>query len=59
MKNNRLTERVNLALRFDFFNLFNRPNLNGVDSSLADATFGQSIAIFNPRWLELGLKLSF
>ncbi|MGA2986386.1 MAG: TonB-dependent receptor [Terriglobia bacterium] len=59
IKNNRITEKVALQLRFEFFNLFNRTNLNGVDSNLPDATFGQSITSFNPRWIQIGAKISF
>lgn len=59
IKDNPITERVGLQLRFEFFNILNRPNLNGVDGNLADATFGQSTSVFNPRWLQLGIKLSF
>ena len=59
IKNTPITERVNLQLRFEFFNLFNRLNLNGVDSNLADASFGQSTAVFNPRWIQLGARISF
>jgi hypothetical protein len=59
IKDNRITERIVLQLRFEFFNLFNRPNLNGVDGNLPDATFGQSVATFNPRWVQFGMKVSF
>jgi hypothetical protein len=59
IKNNQITERVRLQLRFDCFNLFNRPNLNGVDGNLADSTFGQSTSVFNPRWVQFGANLSF
>jgi hypothetical protein len=59
VKDNRITERVGLQLRFEFFNLFNHPNLNGVDGNLPDATFGQSTSVFNPRWLQIGMKLNF
>jgi hypothetical protein len=59
VKDNRITERIALQLRFEFFNLFNRPNLNGVDGNLPDATFGQSVSAFNPRWVQFGMKLSF
>jgi len=59
IKDNRISEKIVLQLRFEFFNLFNRPNLNGVDGNLPDATFGQSVAAFNPRWVQFGMKVSF
>ena len=59
LKNTRLAEQVNLQFRFDFFNIFNRPNLTGIDNNLPDSTFGTATSQFNPRWIQLGLKLSF
>ena len=59
LKNTRLAEQINLQFRFDFFNIFNRPNLTGVDNNLPDGTFGEATSQFNPRWIQLGLKLSF
>jgi hypothetical protein len=59
VKQTALTERVNLQLRFEFFNVFNHTNLNGVDSNLADGSFGQSTSAFNPRWLQIAAKISF
>jgi Carboxypeptidase regulatory-like domain len=67
-KNTKIYERLNLQFRFDFFNIFNRPNLTGpngpygptsLDGNLADATFGKATSQFNPRWLQLGLTLRF
>jgi hypothetical protein len=36
-------KRYNLSLRLEFFNLFNRDELSGPDTNMADATFGQII----------------
>jgi hypothetical protein len=58
-KNTQIHERLNLQLRFDYFNVFNRVNLNGVVANLADSSFGRSTSQFNPRWLQLGIALRF
>lgn len=58
-KNTQLYERLSLQLRFDYFNVFNRVNLQGVDSNLEDSTFAKSTSQFNPRWLQLGINLRF
>ncbi|MGB7844932.1 MAG: carboxypeptidase regulatory-like domain-containing protein [Candidatus Acidiferrum sp.] len=58
-KNTQIYERLSLQLRFDYFNVFNRVNLQGVDSNLQDSTFGKSTSQFNPRWLQLGVSLRF
>jgi hypothetical protein len=58
-KTTRLTERVNLELRFDTFNLFNRVNLTAVDAKLQDITFGQSSSTYSPRNMLLGAKVNF
>jgi hypothetical protein len=47
-------ERVNLELRFDTFNLFNRVNLMAVDPKLQDTTFGQSSSTYAARNILLG-----
>ena len=54
LKNNRLGESVNMQLRFEFFNVFNRTNLRNVNGNLASSTFGRSTATFNPRIVQLG-----
>jgi hypothetical protein len=58
-KNTTIFERLALQLRFDYFNVFNHVNLQGVDSNLADGSFGKSTSQFNPRWLQLGISLRF
>jgi len=58
-KNTQLYEQLNLQIRFDFFNIFNRPNLTGMNSDLASGSFGTATSQFNPRWLQLGAVLKF
>ena len=65
-KDTRITERVNFQLRFDIFNLFNRANYawngspgGGVDVNFPDGNFGQATASHEPRFWQIGGKLSF
>jgi len=52
-------DRFKLQVRGDAFNVFNRVNLSGVDGNLADLTFGRSTSTFNPREIQIGLRLMF
>jgi hypothetical protein len=58
-------ENVNLELRFDTFNLFNRVNLvssggsGGLDTNLTDGGFGQVSATYAPRNMLLGARINF
>ena len=58
-KNTKIRESVNFQLRFELFNIFNRANLNGVDSNLPDGTFGRSTSQFTPRFLQVGGNFTF
>ncbi len=58
-KTTRITERVNVELRLDTFNLFNRVNLMTVDPKLQDTTFGQSNATYAARNMLLGARVNF
>ncbi len=59
LKNTRLSERVNLQLRLEAFNLFNHPNFNLPDNFLGSPTFGRILSARDPRHLQFGAKLLF
>jgi hypothetical protein len=69
-KDTHITERVNFQVRFEIFNFFNRANYvdftgfsniltGGVDMNLPDGNFGQATSSHEPRFWQLGGKLSF
>ena len=58
-KDTPITERVNLQLRFEFFNIFNRANLSNVNVNLPDGNFGKATGAHLPRWWQVGGKISF
>ena len=54
-----ITERVNFQFRFELFNLFNRANYANVDTNIPDGSFGAARASHEPRFWQLGGRLSF
>lgn len=68
-----LTERLNLQLRAEFFNLFNHPNFADPETNLSTALFGQSLIMLGrsladlnslyqiggPRSTQLALRVQF
>jgi Carboxypeptidase regulatory-like domain len=58
-KNNRITERLNFQIRFEFFNLFNHPNFQSLQGDLSQSNFGLATAQTLPRWWQIGGKLYF
>ena len=60
-KTTAIAEHISLELRLDTFNLFNRVNLNGVDSNYNDtsAGFGTTSSTMSPRYLQLAARLTF
>lgn len=54
-----MSERVKLQLRGEAFNLFNTANYDVPDGVLTSPNFGQAIGAFDPRQLQIGLRLSF
>ncbi len=59
LKTTKLSERFSLQLRFEYYNIFNHPNLNGISSNLNSGTFGKSTSQAQPRWLQIGAKFFF
>ncbi len=59
LKNTAIAESVSLQLRFEFFNLFNHPNLTNVVTNLPDGNFGKATQQLSPRFLQLGANIIF
>jgi len=64
-KNFAFTERFKLEFKVDAFNLWNHPqfegnaNLGGLGNNFGSGNFGQITAAYDPRELQLALKLKF
>jgi hypothetical protein len=58
-KDTRITERLRLQLRFEFYNVFNRVNLGGVNANLSSSLFGRSTSQLNPRNIQIAAKITF
>lgn len=58
-KATKLTERLDLELRLDVFNVFNRVNLRGVDGNVAGGNFGRPTGQYNPRSADVGARINF
>lgn len=58
-KDNRIRENLKLQLRLDFYNIFNRVNLGGIDANFADPNFGKSTTQNLPRWWEIAARFTF
>jgi hypothetical protein len=58
-KDTKITERVNFQFRFELFNLFNRANYANPDTNFPDPSFGFATASHEPRFWQLGGKISF
>jgi hypothetical protein len=58
-KDTHITEGVVFQLRFEFFNIFNRANYTNVDTNFPDGNFGAARASHQPRFWQLGGRISF
>ena len=54
-----LSSRTSVQLRLEAFNLFNRSNYQLPDTFVDRVTFGQSLAAYPPRQLQLAARFAF
>ena len=59
LKDTRLTEKVNLQFRAEFFNVFNHAQFNFVQGNILASNFGQAASAAPPRIGQISLKLNF
>jgi len=55
----RLTESKSLALRWEVFNVLNRPNFGNPSGNFSSSAFGQISSAGDPRIMQVGLKFVF
>jgi len=58
-KTTQIREDIAAEFRFEIFNLFNHPNLQGVDTNVNDGGFGEVFGQNEPRWFQLGANIKF
>jgi hypothetical protein len=58
-KDNRFKERFNFQIRFEFYNIFNRTNLETMDTDPLDANFGKATGQLLARWWQIGGRFTF
>lgn len=54
-----INEGARISFRGEFYNLLNQTNFSAPDVNLASANFGRVTSTFDPRFIQLALKLSF
>ena len=59
LKHNRISERVSLQVRAEFFNLFNNVVFNGPNTNQSAAQFGRITSALDSRIGQVGMKLLF
>jgi len=60
IKNTRITERVNLQYRCEFFNTFNHPVMNGPNLTPTSSAFGTITSVYNQeRHIQMALRMTW
>ena len=59
LKDTRVTERVSVQLRAEFFNIFNTVRFNTPNRNVSSSQFGRITSARDPRIIQFGLKLLF
>jgi hypothetical protein len=60
IKNTKLSEKVALQLRFEYFNVFNRPQFGLPNTTLGSGTFGRvDSTVLLPRVGQVAAKINF
>jgi hypothetical protein len=59
LKETKLSKKVNLEFRAEFYNAFNNVNFGMPDNGLTDSSFGQITSANDPRILQMALKVIF
>lgn len=54
-----INETARLTIRGEFYNLFNQTNFAAPDVNVANAAFGRVGSTFDPRFVQIALKLAF
>ncbi len=58
-KATKITERVSLQFRAEFFNIFNHAEFLEPDTNISSGTFGQVTSTYDPRIIQFGGKFVF
>jgi hypothetical protein len=58
-KTTSLTDRLNMETRADFFNLLNHTEYLTPNTNISSPTFGQLLNTYDPRIIQLALRLTF
>jgi hypothetical protein len=59
VKSTQVSERMNVQLRAEAFNLLDRVNYDQPDNYVGNPSFGAILSAGSPRRIQLGLKLLF